>query len=117
MKDFYHRYALPFIIMVVSSLLVRLIRTYIRGAFSTELVAIVIALCLFCFGLSLNIKKRSRYESWLKKVLLSFILLFFVCWDLGYVVFPAIKSVFDFFGINGFVVYMVYIYCGWAFFD
>ena len=83
MKDFYHRYALPCIIMIVSSLLVRLIRTYIQGAFKTELVAIVIALCLFCFGLSLNIKKRSRYESWLKKVLLSFILLFFCMLGFG----------------------------------
>ena len=39
----------------------------------------------------------------------------FLLWDLGYIVFPQLKSIFNFLGIQGFVIYMVYVYCGWAF--
>ena len=43
--------------------------------------------------------------------------MFFLLWALGYIVFPQLKSIFNFLGIQGFVIYMVYVYCGWAFFD
>ena len=51
------------------------------------------------------------------RIIMIPLFLFFLLWDLGYIVFPQLKTVFDFLGIQGFVIAMVYVYCGWAFFD
>lgn len=115
--NFYRRYGLPFLIMIVGGLIVRLFNNYLPGAVRSVLVTIAVAVILFAFGLSLNIHKKRRDESWFKKLVISFFLIFFLLWDLGYIVFPQLKSVFNFLGIQGFVIYMVYVYCGWAFFD
>ena len=109
--SFARRYGIPFLIMIVSGLIVRLFQL------RSVLVTIAIAVSLFAFGLSLHIHKKRRDESWFKKLVISFFLMFFLLWDLGYIVFPQLKSIFNFLGIQGFVIYMVYVYCGWAFFD
>lgn len=113
----YRRYGLPFCIMIGSGLLVRLLNTYLIGDVRFTLVSITTALALFCFGMSLNVHKKRRTESWIKKLLISFVFLFFMLWSLGYILFPELKTFFSFLGIEGFVIYMVYAYCGWAFFD
>ena len=52
-----------------------------------------------------------------KKVIVSFVMIFFLVWDLGYIMIPELKAVFDNLGIIGYIVYLIYIYCGWSFFD
>ena len=44
-------------------------------------------------------------------------MIFFLVWELGYIMIPELKNAFDLVGISGAVVYLVYIYCGWSFFD
>ena len=115
--SFARRYGILFLIMIVSGLIVRLFNLYLPVSIRSTLVTIAIAVSLFAFGLSLHIHKKRRDESWFKKLVISFFLMFFLLWDLGYIVFPQLKSIFNFLGIQGFVIYMVYVYCGWAFFD
>ena len=115
--NFYRRYGLPVLIMVISGLLVRLFNTYLPGSIRSLIVTITMPVALFAFGMALHVHKKRRDESWFKKLVICFVLLFFLLWDLGYIVFPQLKAVFDFLGIQGFVIAMVYVYCGWAFFD
>lgn len=117
MTNFWYRYGFPFVIMIVSGLLVRLERTFLSGNFETTVITVTAAVCMFAFGISLNRHKRRRNESWLKKIFISFFLIFFIFWDLGVFVIPSLKSFFELIGISGFVIYLFYVYLGYCFFD
>ncbi len=84
--------------------------------FQRELVIIIISLLFFVLGLCLNQTKK-RNHTWIKKVLISFILLFFIITQIGYYIFPEIHSILNFFAIDGFVYYMIYVLCGYEFFS
>lgn len=99
--SFARRYGIPFLIMIVSGLIVRLFNLYLPVSIRSTLVSIAIAVSLFAFGLSLHIHKKRRDESWFKKLVISFFLMFFLLWDLGYIVFPQLKSIFNFLGSRG----------------
>ena len=96
--SFARRYGIPFLIMIVSGLIVRLFNLYLPVSIRSTLVTIAIAVSLFAFGLSLHIHKKRRDESWFKKLVISFFLMFFLLWDLGYIVFPQLTSIFNFLG-------------------
>lgn len=117
MSNFWYRYGFPFFIMIVSGLLVRLERTFLSGSLESTIVTITMAVCMFSFGIACNRHKRKRNESWLKKIFISFFLIFFIFWDLGVFVIPSLKNVFDVIGITGFVIHLFYVYLGYCFFD
>lgn len=117
MTNFWYRYGFPFVIMILSGFLVRLERTFLSGSFESTVITITMAVCMFAFGISLNRHKRKRNESWLKKIVISFFLIFFLFWDLGIFVIPSLKNMFDVMGITGFVIHLFYVYLGYAFFD
>lgn len=104
-------------ILILGGLLVRLEASFLSGSIANTLVIITRALVMFGFGISLNTAKRRRNESWLKKIFVSFFLIFFIFWDLGYVVLPQLKVFFNFLGIEGFVLNCFYVYLGASFFD
>lgn len=111
------KYGMPVLVALVGALLVRLVDAYLSFPGVNDLVTILRVMVLFGFGLTLNQHGRRRNESWVKKLVIAFVVFFFVCWELGYIVFPELKAAFNFLGIYGFVVNMVYVYCGWCFFD
>ena len=113
----YRRYILPLLLLLALSLGLRWLSLVLTGSLGQALLIILRAVLLFSFGISLNIAKRRRYESWLKKVIVSFVFIFFLVWDLGYVMIPELKTIFDWLGLNGYIVYLIYIYCGYVFFD
>lgn len=117
MTNFWYRYAFPFVIMILSGFLVRIEQTVLSGSIETGVVTVTMAVCMFAFGISLNRHKRRRNESWLKKIFISFLLIFFLFWDLGIFVIPSLKNIFDIIGITGFVIDLFYVYLGYAFFD
>ena len=117
MSNFTRRYMVPLAVMILGGILVQLEEKFLGGSFKQTIIMMTRALVLFAFGISLSTAKRKRNESWLKKVLISFLLLFFIFWDLGYIVFPQLKFFFDFIGIEGFVITCFYIYLGASFFD
>ena len=115
--DMYRKYFLPIAVLLGLSLGVRWLDPLLNGTLGEAIIIILRAVLLFCFGLSLNIAKRKRYETWVRKVLISFVFIFFLVWDLGYIMIPELKTVFNYLGLNGYIVYLIYIYCGWSFFD
>ena len=62
--SFARRYGIPFLIMIVSGLIVRLFNMYLPVSIRSTLVTIAIAISLFAFGLSLHIHKKRRYGIW-----------------------------------------------------
>ena len=115
--DMYRKYFLPIAVLLGLSLGVRWLDPLLNGTLGEAIIIILRAVLLFCFGLSLNIAKRKRYETWVRKVLMSFVFIFFLVWDLGYIMIPELKTVFNYLGLYGYIVYLIYIYCGWSFFD
>lgn len=113
----YRKYFLPIAVLLGLSLGVRWLDPLLNGTLGEAIIIILRAVLLFCFGLSLNIAKRKRYETWVRKVLISFVFIFFLVWDLGYIMIPELKTVFNYLGLYGYIVYLIYIYCGWSFFD
>ena len=78
--NFYRRYGLPVLIMAISGLLVRLFNTYLPGSIRSLIVTITMAVALFAFGMALHVHKKRRDESWFKKLVICFVLLFFLLW-------------------------------------
>ena len=115
--DMYRKYFLLIAVLLGLSLGVRWLDPLLNGTLGEAIIIILRAVLLFCFGLSLNIAKRKRYETWVRKVLISFVFIFFLVWDLGYIMIPELKTVFNYIGLFGYIVYLIYIYCGWSFFD
>ena len=115
--DMYRKYFLPIAVLLGLSLGVRWLDPLLNGTLGEAIIIILRAVLLFCFGISLNIAKRKRYETWVRKVLISFVFIFFLVWDLGYIMIPELKTVFNYLGLYGYIVYLIYIYCGWSFFD
>ena len=111
------RYVYPLLIILIISLGLNLLRNILQDAFFNPLFIILNASLLFAFGMHLNIYKRSKNQAWFKKLVISFFLIFFLVWQLDYIMIPELKGIFNMLGINGSIISLVYIYCGWAFFD
>jgi len=108
------KYGLPLLIIIVGSLLWNLTYSYLGAG----LICTLIRVCtVFGFGVSLaQFRKRSQ-NGWVKKLIIAFFVFFLVCWELGYLTFPQLRSVIDFLGLTSFGFNLLYVYCGWSFFD
>ena len=113
----YKKYLLPLALILCLALGLRWLEPLLDGRLGEMIIIILRACLLFGFGLSLNCGKRKRYETWVRKVIISFIFIFFLVWDLGLVMIPELRAVFSSIGISGYIIYLIYIYCGWSFFD
>ncbi len=113
----YKRYLLPLLVLLILSIGLRWLELILTGHVGFIILTILRSLLLFWFGLTLNHAHRRRNETWLRKVIISFVFIFFLVWDLGYIMIPELKNFFDNIGLYGYIVYLIYIYCGWAFFD
>lgn len=113
----YRKYFLPLGVLLALSLGLRWLDPLLNGSLGEAIIIILRAILLFCFGLSLNIGKRKKYETWVRKVIISFVFIFFLVWDLGFIMIPELKTIFNYLGLYGYIVYLIYIYCGWSFFD
>ena len=113
----YRKYLLPIALLLCLSLGIRWLAPFLTGSVGSAIITILRACILFGFGLSLNFAKHKRYETWVRKVIVSFVFIFFLVWDMGFIMLPELWTVFDSLGISGYIVYLIYIYCGWSFFD
>ncbi|MEF9968235.1 MAG: hypothetical protein RR766_06930 [Longicatena sp.] len=96
--------------MIIGGLIIRFINPFV----SNDIITILVAATCFAFGISLHFGKRSN--GWIQKFVVAIFFIFFIFWDLGYVVLPQLKYFFDVIGINGFVIRLFYVFCGWSFF-
>ena len=110
------RYGYPLFIILIISLGLNILRGIFNNQFNA-LFIILYACLLFSYGVSLNLYKRSKNQSWFKKLVISFFIIFFLVWQLGYVMIPELKSFFNMLGVTDNIISLIYIYCGWSFFD
>ncbi len=110
MNRFWNNVGYPMSVLIVGGLLIRFLSENVSAAILTILVAFV----CFAFGISLHQRKKSK--EWVHKFIIAFFFIFFLFWDLGYVVLPELKNFFNFIGINGIVIRLFYVFCGWSFF-
>lgn len=113
----YKKYFYPLGVLLLMSIGLRWLEVLLSGSFEFYVMTILRALLLFWFGLTLNVGKRQRHETWLRKVLISFIFIFFLVWELGFAMIPQLNIIFSNLGLYGYIIYLIYIYCGWSFFD
>lgn len=113
----FRRYGLPLLIILLMGVALNTLAVILSGDVEFYFITVTRCVLTFTFGLSLFQGRKKRNQSWLKKLMISFLLIFFLIWELGFVMIPELKSVFNFLGINGFIIYLVYAYCGYAFYD
>ncbi|MBR5796345.1 MAG: hypothetical protein IKY26_09395 [Erysipelotrichaceae bacterium] len=111
------KYGLPLLIIIVGSFLVQLISNFLNFTGANEICTVLRVMVVFSFGLSLCQKKRRNQNNWVKKLVIAFFVFFLMCWEMGYFVFPGIKSILNFLNLTSFGYNLLYVYCGWAFFD
>jgi hypothetical protein len=114
-NNFGRRYGIPIAILIGGGWLIRIIGWIFSGNTATTLRIVATALVLFFFGMNLYFHKRNR--TWLKKVIVSFVLLFFILYELGTFALPLLVNIMYYGAIEGVIIKMVYVYLGWLFFD
>lgn len=68
------------------------------------------AVSFFGFGLTLTTKPK-RSQGWVLKLIIAFILFVLFSYQLGWINIPMISN-----SINNLYIYLIYVWCGWAFF-
>lgn len=112
----FKKYIYPLFIILMMSIGLR----FLDGVISDNYDFIIIILrciLLFYFGVSLSYFYRNKNQKWFKKLVISFIVLFLLLYELGYILAPQIINILDTLGFKGYIIYLVYIYCGYCFFD
>ena len=117
MAKFWYRYGFPLVMLIVTGLLIRFEQIFLSGQMESTLCSITFVLGAFAFGISLNRNRRRRNESWLKKIVISFLLVYFLLMDLGIGLIPAISDFFTMIGISGSMLRLFIVYLGYSFFD
>ncbi|MFV0598824.1 MAG: hypothetical protein ACK5M0_03770 [Bacteroidales bacterium] len=100
----------PVGVLIIGGLLIR----FLGPVIGVELNVVLVAAICFWFGVMLHQGKRSK--EWVHKFVIAFFFLFFLFWDMGYVVLPELKIFFNWIGLNGMITHLIYVYCGWSFF-
>jgi hypothetical protein len=111
------RYGLPILIILLTGISLNTLGIILSGDIGSKIIIILRCVLMFVFGLNMYVGRKKRNQSWIKKLVISFFLIFFLVWDLGFVMIPELKTIFNFLGIKSYVIYLVYIYCGYAFYD
>ena len=111
------KYGLPFLIIIISAFISEMIRQYVYFSFKAGFLAVVLAILLFAFGASLNDHRKTRGDTWLKKMIIMFLFVVFVLLQLRVVHFDFIDIAFSTIGFTDMIYYMMYVYLGYVFFS
>lgn len=111
------RLGYPFLIIVVSALLVKIFQLYVMIPYQQTITTMIVVAALFLFGVSLNKNRKRRNPAVFKKVfsILLVVLLFLI--QLGTLYIDFIVETFQLFGVDAFFINMIYIFCGYLFAD
>lgn len=106
----------PFLVIFLGALSVKLIDLYLVGGMSEVLMKIVIVIFLCTFGYTLNVSRRRSKSVW-KKVVAVLGIIFLCFMQLDLFAFSSVVNVFALFGINAFYINMLYIFFGYLLAD
>ena len=115
MKDFKYL-GYPLFITLISAFLYQIINRYIVGNVGNTLLILIRVCALFIFGMALNKSTRRHMSVW--KIVVSVVLtIFLLLYELGAFALPILSNALSFFGVGGFFICMLYIWCGYLFVD
>lgn len=109
------KYTMPLLVIILLSFVLRYLETLLVGD-ARVLITILRAGLLFYLGICLRTGNK-RSQKWVGKVIISFIFALLMIYEIGYLPFPTVNSVFSFLGIYGYIIYLLYVMCGYYFFD
>lgn len=110
------KYGIPLLVIIIGGWLTRLEAQYLTGDVEDFMVAMTRAFTLFGFGIS--IQPHHKKSTWVKKLIVSFVFIFLLLWEMGFVRIGFFDIIFDLFCVEvKFVLYLYYIFLGWLFFD
>ncbi len=109
------KYLTPLAVLFVSDWLVVLENKLLNGSVCTLFRTLSIAFALFALGVSLQSRRKNK--TWVKKLIVSFVFLFLMLYDIGVLKITIIEQVFSIAAIQQFSLYALYVYLGWMFFD
>jgi len=110
------KWLMPLIVLLALSLIIMVIDSFVVGIYNKVLTTILTAALLFVFGMFLGNRKKRR-QTWLRKLIISFVLLLIVGKQLNWIEFNLLWNILNDIGINAVILNSAIIYCGWAFFD
>ncbi len=110
------KYGLPFIILVVGSFLLHLIRENVSFTGKDTLLAVLMAVLAFMFGACLNSSHSSRGDTWVKKMIVMFLFIFMVLVYLNVIRIGVINQVLGFIGFTDKLYCLLFVWLGFLFF-
>lgn len=116
MKKASQSYVWPLLIIIGGGFIYKILTTILTGTYGNIALYLFQVAVMFSLGVSLNYRSK-KTQTWVKKLVIAFFMFFFIIWNLNYTMIPQLKQITDYLGIYGFVVHLIYVYCGWSFFD
>ena len=122
MDKLWKNLGLPLLIIIIGTLLYRLVSNFTTILFipASFLLTLIKAFTCFAFGMALKSYKRKRSSEWVGKLIISFVMFFYICMSLGYLDgFGDLIRVLNILGLTNqaVAVPLVYTLCGYLFFD
>lgn len=112
----FKKYILPLLAILLLSIFLNYFSKILEPNF-TFLVIIIRCFLLLLIGFIFSNAKYHKKQNWLPKVLFSIVILIFLFNELNFIEIPGLLEIFNYLGIKGFLVYLIYIYCGYCFFQ
>ncbi len=118
---FFKKHFLPFLIILLIALIDRFFLNYLGLIFKNDIVSFISSFCymilLFALGISFNYYKKAKNQRWLRKVIISLLLVLLFLYKENFIYINFISISFNALGINNFIINLLYIYLGYIFFD
>lgn len=119
MDKIWRKFGLPMMIIIVGTILYRIIGEF-GFAYKGVVLELIKAFTFFAFGMALNTYKKKRSSAWVGKLIISFVMFFYIFYSLGYL--GGFGSLIHFLNIVGLLhpvmaIPLIYVLCGFLFFD
>ena len=108
---------MPFLFIVAGGFLLSLYRNYLFFPGKDVVYSVLVAIFLFILGALMNDHKRTRTDTWLKKMLIMFLFVVFVLNYIGVISISSVNIALDLIGVNTLIYYCLFLYFGYIFFS
>ena len=119
MEKIWRKLGMPILIIIIGTIMYRIVANF-GFAFKETVLELIKAFTFFAFGMALNTYKKKRRSAWVGKMIISFVMFFYVFYSLGYLTgFSKLVNVLNLLGLlhSVMAIPLVYTLCGFLFFD
>ena len=122
MERLWRNLFLPLLIIIIGTLFYRLVSGFGSILFipSSFLLVLIKAITCFAFGMAIKTHKRKRSSEWVGKLIISFVMFFYILLSLGYLNgFGELIHILNILGLTSetLAIPLIYVLCGYLFFD